>query len=467
MSAAASARRSRHAAVHRPFRRTRRTRRARPSQGLAALLSVMIIFMVLALVAAYMNRHLLIDQKLSASALRSNRAVQAAEAGVDWTLTMLNGGRIDEQCELTDVGALDDFRERYLEVYDSVGRYRVVEPPGSAARFTGCRLGETGSDCVCPLTQTAGTTLEPDAGSDQSPAFRVSYTEPRTDADNYPGTVIVQVRGCSHAGSGAASCFSPSDDGLAADAVISVRMAFGLVKALPELPMATLTAAGDIDIGSATFSASNPDADSALVLHAGGAVVYASGSALHGPAGTPDNDASLEMQADAALAALAANDGLFENLFRSTKTLFKRRPGVVLMDCTTTSCDANTLATQHAQYPGRILWVEGDIALDDAPTAGLALGDNAHPLLLVVNGTLTVNGPVDLTGLVYADTVAWGDAAASLRGAMAVGGNFTAAGFTGAVTLAYDRAVMDFIAIRYGSFVRIPGSWTRGQFLAP
>ena len=33
---------------------------------------------------------------------------------------------------------------------------------------------------------------------------------------------------------------------------------------------------------------------------------------------------------------------------------------------------------------------------------------------------------------------------------------FSAAGLA---TLAYDRAVLDLISLRYGSFVRAPGSW--------
>ena len=68
--------------------------RMTPGRGMAALTVVMILFFVMALVAAYTNRNLLFEQRISANSYRSNRALEAADAGVEWTVAMLNAGRI-------------------------------------------------------------------------------------------------------------------------------------------------------------------------------------------------------------------------------------------------------------------------------------------------------------------------------------------------------------------------------------
>jgi Tfp pilus assembly protein PilX len=85
-----------------------------PQRGAAALVVVMVLFFIVALVAAYTSRNLIFEQRTSANQYRSTQAFEAAEAGIDWALAMLNGGRIDAACRAhTDASTTDDsFRQR-------------------------------------------------------------------------------------------------------------------------------------------------------------------------------------------------------------------------------------------------------------------------------------------------------------------------------------------------------------------
>ena len=97
-----------------PFsaRESQRTRwRAVPIRGVATLTLVMVLFFILAMVAAYANRNLIFEQRVSINNLRTTAAASAAEGGIDWAIAMLNGGRIDASCE-PDAASATTFRSR-------------------------------------------------------------------------------------------------------------------------------------------------------------------------------------------------------------------------------------------------------------------------------------------------------------------------------------------------------------------
>ena len=76
---------------------------------MAALMMVMVMFFIMALVAAYTNRNLVFEQRTTANSYRAERALVAADSGLDWTLSMLNGGRIDLQCRPSTTATDVDF----------------------------------------------------------------------------------------------------------------------------------------------------------------------------------------------------------------------------------------------------------------------------------------------------------------------------------------------------------------------
>ena len=100
-----------------------------------------------------------------------------------------------------------------------------------------------------------------------------------------------------------------------------------------------------------------------------------------------------------------------------------------------------------------LVWVEGPILL----TSSL-LGQTSHPMLIVVNGDLTIDGDLQLTGLLYVrGNLVWHNAQSSLlKGALLVEGNLRLAG---TVDIQYAEPVIERLNKQAGSFVRVPGSW--------
>ena len=80
--------------------------------GAASLIVVMILFFILSLVAAYTNRSLIFEQRTASNQYRSTQALEAAEAGVEWALAMLNSGRITATCAPSVTVADPSFRQR-------------------------------------------------------------------------------------------------------------------------------------------------------------------------------------------------------------------------------------------------------------------------------------------------------------------------------------------------------------------
>ena len=61
--------------------------------GAAALIVVMVLFFIASMVAAYASRNMIFEQRTGTNLFRATQALEAAEAGMDWAITMLNQGR--------------------------------------------------------------------------------------------------------------------------------------------------------------------------------------------------------------------------------------------------------------------------------------------------------------------------------------------------------------------------------------
>jgi hypothetical protein len=79
-------------------------------------------------------------------------------------------------------------------------------------------------------------------------------------------------------------------------------------------------------------------------------------------------------------------------------------------------------------------------------------------MLIVVNGDLTIDGDLQMTGLLYVrGNLIWRNAQTSLlNGALLVEGNLRLAG---TVDIQYAKPVIERLNKQAGSFVRVPGSW--------
>lgn len=447
-----------------------------PARGMAALTVVMSLFFVMALVAAYTNRNIVFEQRMSASTLRGERAMALADGAVDWTISMLNDGLIDASCQPSANGA-DDFRSRYLSLTGTGannGSYRVRSNFAQLPPYPGCQMDPNGALlCTCPTLAAPNPAVN--GGDAGNPAFRVSFLSPPSGYP-MPGNIVLQIRGCSNTGTTGNTCYARNNNQPDVDARADVRANVGMVRVLPTPPRATLTAGRDIGFapGAATIQIANRDNPTGLVLHAGRTISNTSGNPweLSGPAGSAMGLDALRLQNDPDLRNLIqpdpANPALdqalfFRSLFGMDATTLRELQGTrVITPCTAAPCTLASLTAAQAltTYAGKVVFVDGDLNLSSAP-AGNAMGSSATPLVLIVNGQLTVGAGINFTGFIFAQNIAWSHSGASLRGAMLAAADFTA---TTNVRMTYDSAVLELIRYSYGTYVRVPGGWNRGGF---
>ena len=432
-------------------------RRAQP-RGLAALTVVMVLFFVMALVAAYTNRNLIFEQRISIGTYRSARATDGAEAALNWGMSLLNGGSIDTACRPSTAATdLDYRRQAFVELpEDSHAGEGNYGTPGTDVRpVAGCIVANGQMSCACPSAAVTNPTITPLAGS-QGTAFHTTFFMPvlvGSDPKSQQGLVGLAGYACGSLGTGANDCSRSVTAAPQVDGVAGVSNSLGLLSALPLAPKATLTAGGAVSTTGAgvVLVISNRDNSSGKTVMSGGTA--SSSGQFAGPAGSAGDGKLESVAALSSLANLAspADEAWFQAIFGMDPTTYRNQPATRLMDCNA-GCSAAGLATVLSGYPRNPIYIVGDISIDSAT----ALGTTAAPVMLIVAGTLTVAADTPIIGFVYADNLNWQGAGASVNGAVVTRGNFAA---TATAHLTYDRQVIDTIRLRYGSFVRMPGSW--------
>ena len=441
--------------LRRPSQRRSMASRA---HGVAALTVVMVLFFVMALVAAYTNRNLIFEQRISLGNYRSSRAAEAAEASVNWALSLLNGGRVNGQC-LPSVDPNDvDFRQMFTAVPGPganapAGSYAV--PPDYATaneRVWGCVIANGQANCACPTASVPNPTIDRPLDGKAS-TFHVSIYLPEDSAPR-AGTLGLLGFACGSLGDGNNDCSRSTGRGgkPQVDGVSGVSQVVGLLRALPLAPQATLTVGGAVNAGAGTLLVANPDNTSGYTVLSGLNYTPGADDVFRLPAGSTGEGRQHGIAALNNLASLA-NDGWFRNLFAMDRVNYGLQPAAQVIDCTA-GCTAANLTSVLLSFPRSPIVLNGPLNIDGA----VPLGTAANPAMLVINGTLTVTAGANLTGFIHANSVAWNAATATLSGALMTPGDFTIG--AGAVArMSFDKPAIDLIKYRYGSFVRVPGSW--------
>lgn len=414
-------------------------------RGFAALAVTLLLFFAMSLVAAYASRGLWIEQRASAHQYRAAQAFEAAEAGLEWAAAQLNRPqRIDDRCQPSTEPTGTSFRERFLDTDLVSGQAEVrAWTSGSTLRplQPGCVRTPGGWSCSCPANGLPSLEAADDSEGTPHPAFLVQFT-----AELQPGLVRVTATGCTSA---AGPC-RPGTAG-SADASVRLQVVLGLLPGLTVLPQAPLTVKGDVDVGAAPLGLHNTDAAAGgVTLRAGGSL---NGSALRlgtAPGGAAGTSAVTH---DTALAGID-NERLHATYFGVDKAAWKSHAAVQSIACDG-DCAAPLAAAIERTTGNRMVSVAGDARIDGP----VSLGSAARPVVIVVDGRLTLRGAVTLHGLIYATDIRWDDTAGSrpqVRGALV-----SEAGYAGNATpdVHRDTAVLRALQTQTGSYVRVPGSW--------
>jgi Tfp pilus assembly protein PilX len=441
-------------------------------RGAATLVVVMVLFFIISMVAAYTNRNMIFEQRTGANLYRATQSFEAAEAGMNWALMMLNSGRIDEQCRATAAPANDSFRQRYLALNATTGLITARLQSGGGALTPTCVFnGNTDTwSCSCPVDGTPSLTAP--TGNAVSPAFRVrfqSLTLPSSTPQ--PGLIRVDVVGCTRLDNACLEVAgaSPANEGRTVTG--AVLMLSGRATSYPQ---AALTARGAVTATSGLTIINAISGGSGITVHASGNI-NTSGLALSTSAGNALSGSILPLDASLDPPAIAASGSapgftaaqrFFAATFMLTPERWMQMPGVVTVNCPLTGCPADTVRTAIADNPGRPLWLTGSLLANSADDIGSA----AAPVMMVVNGNLEFSAAnVTVHGLLMlrpADPAVGWDIGAStqvgtIRGAVVVDGAVTRSGTgTGTImTVQYDESVLTNLRTSSGTFFRVAGSW--------
>ncbi|NUZ07226.1 pilus assembly PilX N-terminal domain-containing protein [Schlegelella sp. ID0723] len=392
-----------------------------------------LLFFAMLLGVAYSHRELIVEQRTAANQVRSTQAFEAAEAGLEWVIARINDNRrIGDDCEPLGGGAAS-LRDRWLRFEPASRRHLPItwhDGAGEVPTEAACVRGADGWICHCPAGAFA---LAPPAAA-AAAAFRVHVMP-----GDRPGAVRVVSSGCV----GVANACRGAADELGATARLEV--ALGLLPALRSLPVAALTARGDIASG-AGFAAKNADPSSGVALHAG-ARIDAPHVELAGPAGSAL--ATTAIAGDAAVAAQPP-ERLFAALFGAEPARWSTQPNVVEVECALDCAGALSRALSGGGE-NAILHVSGDASL----VGPVTLGSPRAPVLIVASGTLALSGAVSVQGVVYAGALAWTGSGGAIHGAAISESDYTG---SGSPSFVYDPLVLERLR-GAGTFARVSGSW--------
>ena len=430
---------------------------ARRQAGAASLIVVMVLFFVMSMVAAYTNRNLIFEQRTAGNQLRSTRALEAAEAGLQWAQTMLNSGRLTNSCTPSTNVADTTFRQRYLDVDPGTGNIVPRKrSDGVTALFPTCVYDGTSWNCDCP--SDAAPALSTPSGAGVYPAFRIQFRRMCGDVvspdtacvtPSEPGVIHIDINGCTSLSENCLGFPWTAEDN---EGHASLHATLALRGGIRIVPGSALTVRQGGTLGG--VSVTNNDRDgTGTTLHSGASPT---GGNYFGPPGTPaDNTKRLN---DPAIDnALMTGDRMFANTFGMWRNTFAEQPGTVLVDCSV-SCTASTLRSKIALNPGRPLWVLGNLDVDSSGD----IGSVTEPVLVNVTGNIGFSAAANVYGLVYsqAGTWNWTGGGGVVGGAVAE----NAVNASASTDVTYNRAVLNRVKNTSGSFVVVPGTWRDWDF---
>lgn len=438
-----------------------------PERGSGTLVVVMVLFFIMSLVAAYASRNLIFEQRTSANNYRSIQAFEAAQAGLEWAIAMLNGGRINAACGNSIDVANDSFRERYLAINPADGRLSPRKWLNAGVQTDlqpSCVRDGDAWQCSCPAA--GDPVLAAPAGNGPSPGFRVSF-----EANAQPGVVKISVQGCSSFGSECAAGAASRSD-----AIAQVNALVGLAPTLAQTPAAALTVRGRLTANGALAVTNADRGTNGITINAGDAAVNPAW-VLSSLPGTPPQlsvvagpDLSLNPES---AGGLKRGEMMFLATFGTTPDALRVQPAVKRLRCDV-NC-AQVLKDAADGFPGRVLWIDGNLTIDPN-VAPLVIGSAGAPVLLVVEGDILV-GPAStftINGLLYARgaSLTATDSSTTVNGAVIAEGVRTedaddgSFNIVGAPAFILDTDVIATLkeahnrhSLDFGSMALVPGSW--------
>lgn len=425
---------------------------SRRQEGAATLVVVMMLFLVMALLAAYANRSLLFEQRISGSYSRASLAQEVAEGGIEWALAQLNGPATDTACKPVAANG-KRFVDRYLQIDPADRSFKLPKTYSKMMADCARDVANAGWACRCPDLPDGNVRTRPAAmgGNALTPSFGIQVMFPPPSLPSMRGGTF-QLRSVGCTSSVVDDC---QFDSLLVRSRSQYARAFftatiALVGAVRTPPAAPLVVKGDLAMTGAGLGLHNTDARSAGTLLAiGGAWSGMNDARMESVPGTALNQT--RVQNDDTLHNAAAAD-VFKMFMGAAPSRYRHHPALREVTCNGDCVDALVAAYAAGK---RILWVDGPLTIGSNQT----LGSIADPVLIIAKDVV-LDGPFQLNGMLVAQgDLEWhntGGLSSLINGMVLVTGGMQT---EGAMDIVYQQAIADYLRNRLGSFVRVPGGW--------
>ncbi|HEY1128694.1 MAG TPA: PilX N-terminal domain-containing pilus assembly protein [Roseateles sp.] len=421
-------------------------------RGAATLIIVMVLFLVMALLAAYANRSLVFEQRISGSYYRASMAQELAEGGMEWALAMSNSTGIDDNCQPVATGG-ERFIDRYITVSaadrDMKARNATVNQRRDVV--ADCAQTPTGLVCRCPArgTRTAQPTTA-EAGA-LVPSVGISMG---IDDPTFFGSFGVRSLGCSY--SSVDQCRDTRALSQRAAATSVQTAALAIIGAVPSSPASPLTVRGTLTTaGSGGLGLHNTDARSGgLLVLSGGPMPALDDGRMDSLPGTPAHQMYVFDEPTLKTGSSQGDrDRLFQTFLGIKPASYRHHPALRVVACTAGDCGLDLETAYNAGK--RIVWIDGDMTI----ASNRDIGTVTDPMLIIVNGNATLDGAMKLTGmLVVQGDLVWnnGSSLSLITGSVVVTGDMAT---DGRMDIRYMSGVADQLRNRIGSYARVPGGW--------
>jgi len=426
--------------------------RSSVQRGAATLVVVMVLFLVMALLAAYANRSLMFEQRISGGYYRASLAQEMSEGGLDWAISMLNGTAVDGSCKPVNNGGTR-FADLYLNVSTGDRKVQSVATDPSQLVADCVRTDDSTNPLVCRCQAANGRTTQPSTAGNGVLVPSLGIYLVGNTAKTY-GSFDVDSRGCTD--SSVDNCAGTTSLSQRATATARQKARLGFVSAVPSTPASALTVKGTLTTagaGGLGLHNSDPQSTGTLVV-SGGPEPILNDDRMDSVPGT-----------DKRLARFFGDETLQDTQYDKNRMFraflgmepirYQNHPALRNPDCAAGACTGASLVSA-VNAGKRILWVKGDLTID----TDVSIGSDNNPVLVIVDGNVTINGPMKLTGmLVVMGDLGWtntGGLTSLITGNVLVTGDMVA---TGSMDIYYRQAVADQLRNRLGSFARVPGGW--------
>jgi Tfp pilus assembly protein PilX len=239
-----------------------------------------------------------------------------------------------------------------------------------------------------------------------------------------------------------------SDDGTATR-VVSQQVQYGSYLFAPGknamVTKGALTASGNTTVTNTSYT---------NTIESGGALT-ASGNfktVLAGGGGSTTGHFGSDIQQNVTTLANTSNSDLFADYFGMSTTQFQAKAG-------TTLTNNSNYATALNGVNGTTIWINqtsGTATFSGNTTMGTA----SSPVILVVNGNLSISGNFTLNGFMF--VIGAATATTDISGNVTINGGFVATdalNFSGNGNITYNSAVLAAVQATTNYYAKVPGSW--------